>query len=930
MGFKLYTTKDGLLSNQIWKIKQDPKGYLWLGTPEGCSRFDGEEFINFTKSNGLSTTQVWDFAFFSDTVFILQNNGIDIIVNNKITDYIMPNQLIIKGDCFLYYNGDACIYCTIEKSNQRLIYNLRKNQKVDAFDNILKKILSPSGIMEFDKRFFISIDEGKYLRFISIELNSEGNYDTLNQNKITYFNTLIDEISEFPNRKITLPKEYPDKIVGNNFFFDLDQNLNLKIGKKRYIIIRDKRIFLLTDNKITKISFDFYNTFSSIKANDGTIWIATDRGLVKLFAETILNYPYYAGYVDYTWSIFPETESRLWLGGFNKGLFCYENGKCIKSINSINAKEIFSPYYGSEKGFKNDMVIPTGHKGLFVYDFDTDKYRIIRCKRNDDAFFVWKDTIDKKILTGRNTAYCLNEDYSFDSLFTIDSEERLQRINAATRRANNYYFSTGNNILEFNMLNKEQRWLNFKDIRFNSISCDYQQNLWAASDEGIFVMTPKDTMNWLKEQHFWALIIDKKNRLFSVSKDGLYVLDLNEYYKSGYAQFFHFGEDEGFYGAGDENAFYLDEAGKIWLPGASNNVVIYPDELNLKVQKLKTNIVIAECISDSNNLSINSFTDNLGPYKNKDFYFEFHSVCLTSPSKVMYQYRLKGYDTKWSEPTKIRNIRYTNIPHGDYSFEVRAALYNQFDDAEISSISFTVASPFWFKWWFISLAIIFLIFLIILIIRWRIKVANKHILIERKIQQLEMEVLQMQIKPHFIGNSLELIRNYITTENYDKSLIAIQSFGTMLRNVTQNINQSFISLKQEIEIIENYLIFQKLRFEDKFEYKLPIKNCDLLNEIEVPPLILQPFIENSIVHGFQSLKMKGLLTIDYFLNNGNISIVIIDNGVGRKHKVQNKDHKSVGITNSIDRLKLYENSIPEPVLIFDLEQGTKVEIKLKI
>ena len=92
-GFKLYTTKDGLVGNQVWGIKQDAKGFLWLATTEGVSRFDGLKFKNFTKNNGLTNSLIPDIDFSGDTVFVLGRNVIDIIVNDSVIKYYEEDKI---------------------------------------------------------------------------------------------------------------------------------------------------------------------------------------------------------------------------------------------------------------------------------------------------------------------------------------------------------------------------------------------------------------------------------------------------------------------------------------------------------------------------------------------------------------------------------------------------------------------------------------------------------------------------------------------------------------------------------------------------------------------------------------------------------------------------------------------------------------------
>jgi len=934
LGYKIFTTDDGLISNQVWYIRQDPKGFLWLATPEGISRFDGRNFKNYSKKDGLTGSQVWDFGFFGDTVFILLNSTIDIIVNSKIINYGISDSLKLTDDNnFSFIKGS--IYISVESKNTGRFYFYNVNsRKVDPkFDNVLDGIINAQNFVNIDNKLFISYNEGNKFNILhEVILGNNGSYYLVKPSPSTIsYNYLLSKISDNKPIKIIQNKKRAILDRNMNFFFKNQKLFNLRIGNNEHLVIKDEFIYHYAMGKITAINENFYNTFCITQAIDSSIWVATDKGLVRIFHNGIYNFLPKNGYPENAWCIFPQDSNNLWFGVYNKGVLGYNNGKLKTKIDEYEGQGI-NPYPPISRGFYDDMVVPTGNKGLMVYNFRKNNYKFVKCNPTEDTYFSWKDTISNRILTGRNCLFYLDTNYILQKIVRINENTRLFRINGATRRGDYYYFSSGNNIHELHIKTLKQRKLGFNNIRFNSISCDYKGNLWAASDVGIYLMTAKDTLSWLNDEHIWALRIDKNNRLYAVSKNALYFIDINKLYKTGKVEIHIITEDQGFYGAGEQDAFFIDDDGKVWLPGAKNSISIYPDRLDLYIPRLKSYISKAECIS--NNIITPFETNNIIHFKHtqKDFNFEFETVCLKHPEKVLFQYRLKGYEEEWSEPVKPNNIRYTNIPPGNYEFQVRAAIYGQFDDSIIATIPFYINSPFWKKTWFFIFLIILIALSMFLAIKIRIRKLRNQFASSQKLNKLELEVLQMQIRPHFIGNNLELIKSFILEDNKLKSVEAINSFGKMLRDVTQNINQPYITLKEEIEIIENFIIFHRIRFKDSFDYNIIASDINSLNSMEVPPLILQPFVENSIIHGFKSLDYKGLLTIDITCSNNYFLIKIIDNGQGRKTNLQqfNNEHKSIGVNNAIERLKIFNQNPEIPVKIIDLEQGTKIEIKIYI
>ncbi|MBN2834691.1 MAG: histidine kinase [Candidatus Delongbacteria bacterium] len=934
-GYKVFGAKDGLVSNQIWNIGQDSAGYLWLASVEGCSRFDGRESINFTKYNGLTTTQVWDFAFHHDTVFLLLNNHVNIIVDLKVYEWPLKEKLVYRSHRFITIDGNPTIWATRE-NGQDILFDIKKQKHLSGFDSILNIDKSSYGLFyNIKNRLFLHEvynEQTQTEYYYEIYRGLNGVYTAAFDSKNKMVKPIIPN-----NHKIGIRCFYfhendiidkPDEF----FLFESEISLNLKISEGFNVYNTEGKLKIFKDGEIIDTDMAFGAVHAFYMASNSNVWIATDGGLIHLYNDGIINYPVEKGYLKLSWSIFPKSLNDIWLGAFDSGLHHYVDGESFENITEKYNGYILSPYNGSTKGFKNDMVIPTGNKGLFVYDFDTKRYRLIPCSPKNDTYFVWKDTIANRILTGRDVVYYLNSDYTLDSIFQINKRPNLQRVNAVARRDSFYYFSSGNNLLEYNMNSGTQRWLGFQNVRFNSISMDRWRNLWAASDIGIYYLNPNDTISWMKDQHFWALKIDKKNRLFAVSKNGLYLMDLNRFYQTGKAVFVHFGEEEGFAGAGDQDAFFLDDDNKMWLPGTSNNVRIDADKLNLEPERLGTVLSRSIAYYDTTKIDIRDYAGKKIDYFFRDLSFNFHTICFNSPSKVRYQYRLVGYDREWSRPTVERQVRYTNIPPGEYSFQVRAALYGDFEEAEITKIDFEINSPFWQDWWFKMIALFIVLSIISLIAYHRIKKIRKTFEQEQKLRHLEMEVLQMQIRPHFIGNSLELIKGFIFEGNTKKSIDAINSFGKLIRDVTQNINQPYITLKEEIAIISNYLEFQKIRFSDGFEYCFDVPDKSVLTSTYIPPLLLQPFVENAIIHGFKGIKHQGKIEIKIINDVKYLVVEIKDNGVGIQSNslLKTNGHHSVGVENSISRLKIFNQRInsENPIQIKSLDQGTLIQLKI--
>jgi LytS/YehU family sensor histidine kinase len=180
------------------------------------------------------------------------------------------------------------------------------------------------------------------------------------------------------------------------------------------------------------------------------------------------------------------------------------------------------------------------------------------------------------------------------------------------------------------------------------------------------------------------------------------------------------------------------------------------------------------------------------------------------------------------------------------------------------------------------------------------------------VQETEIKAIHSQMNPHFIFNSLHLINHLISTKNYKKAEDLLINFSKLLRNVLEKSDQIFLPLSEELNFIKLYLNIQESRFNNQLKYTI---NCDPeLNQIQIPAMILQPIVENAILHGIaHKIEGVGLISIRAIKEEGEIHIIIQDNGIGRKaSKLINvtKSHRSAGyplIQKKIDLLKIKYN-----------------------
>jgi LytS/YehU family sensor histidine kinase len=212
--------------------------------------------------------------------------------------------------------------------------------------------------------------------------------------------------------------------------------------------------------------------------------------------------------------------------------------------------------------------------------------------------------------------------------------------------------------------------------------------------------------------------------------------------------------------------------------------------------------------------------------------------------------------------------------------------------------------------------------------------------LKEKLAEMEMKALRAQMSPHFIFNSLNSINRYIVKSDPETASSYLTKFSKLMRLILENSNHKIITLEQELSALKLYIELEALRFNHKFRYVLHIDENVDASSIGVPPMIVQPFVENAIWHGLLQKEDTGELSIDVRRNDDVIQFMIEDNGIGRKKAQELKSksislEKSFGLKITTDRLKMANNNSDlSHVEIVDLHDeagqpsGTKVILRI--
>ncbi|MCS7035476.1 MAG: histidine kinase [Saprospiraceae bacterium] len=291
------------------------------------------------------------------------------------------------------------------------------------------------------------------------------------------------------------------------------------------------------------------------------------------------------------------------------------------------------------------------------------------------------------------------------------------------------------------------------------------------------------------------------------------------------------------------------------------------------------------------------------PHDSNTLRLRFYALHYPSEGEIQYRYRLLGADTTFTY-SNVREVLLANLAHGQYTFEVQA----QSPSGQWSAPtrwSFHVCPAWWQTVWFWMLLSLAVALALALAYRWRLRQKHQQTAAMEKIRQLEAAALRAQMNPHFIFNCLNSIQHFIADNNADAATHYLACFARLVRLALHGAVDGRHSLREEIDMLSNYLALEQLRFRNRFEYRITTEPALNLDDVTLPPLLVQPFVENALLHGLQNKQEGGLITVTFALDERHLTAAITDNGPGMKTTDDAKRaHKSVGMMLTQRRLAL--------------------------
>ncbi len=480
------------------------------------------------------------------------------------------------------------------------------------------------------------------------------------------------------------------------------------------------------------------------------------------------------------------------------------------------------------------------------------------------------------------------------------------------------YLSNNNSIYSY----KSGKWkvLARDTVRINDLAL-CQDNIWVATDSGLRVMKNKTLKSILID----GLDSMKIDHLFALGKD-LYIQGEGDLLKWNPKNSQTFKVDF----KSSPSKVVQDQWGDIW----------FAEEGNIIQHKVGA-VNISEPIISNINISVNGILQTSKDFvvneEGSDLKINYEATHLREPKNITFQSLLSPLEKEYQSATSDRSIMYTDLPAGTYTYRLRSTVNgNHFSYSDPITIRVKAKNEVSPLWWVLGASCLFLLFLALLS-NYRLQAyKEKSSLLTAKLRtsndliKSQQKTMQLKMNPHFLFNALNSIQGLVSLNRNDEAKKYIRTFSRMMRSVLDFSTVEKIGLQTEINYLEDYLSIEQMTRSNSFTYTINVDDALIEDDIKVPPMILQPFIENAIIHGVSSIK-EGSITIEIKDEETYLNCIISDNGIGRKEASRKKasTHKSVAITLANERLqKLSKTKISDMIEYKDLLQGTEVIIKI--
>ena len=919
-----YTTKQGLPTNHVYDMAEDSDGFMWFATKQGLVKYDGESFKTFTTQDGLPNNDTWKLEtdhngrvyYFSKSAYqgYVEKDSIYKFAT-KDKEVLAPSSVYKgKNNFWFYANGIKSyknnkisdygfnIYKSLDLTNELLKNHHLKKEQLVPLINPEKKETVYINLREKEIYFYdwdFNLIKTIIINVPELKLSSSFIDSGLTYSQLGYYvfdsGILFIDFKDYSSRFLSFKEVFGDKISMPMYFKLKSTPYEIQINIPGHLAILDF-------NLNVKETYQFSEELGqhSFKDSNGNIWLNNISNGVSLIRNTQIQSQYF--FKDLKVQKINVLDSVFYVGVNNKGIYELE-----PNTNQKNELLQFNIPHSEIYQIKKDKISNKKIAVIARHTYELSKNNAEEIKINnttDNSLINEYSSGGKDYFSYDGNDYIVNSSVIIKCGFNNDLSEILiskQGLLGSRVYKKTAYISGSDGLFLFK--NEKLKPFNNKllNVPINTLFSN-QDFLFIGTDgRGLFLYDEKN-IHHIKASDGLSIqkIITKDNYTWLASQKGVFKIQLNQNYKEQSTIVDAYYESDGLL-QNNTNDIYLDNkflfaATDIGLAKLNLNNIVYKQQPNVYFKTQNDTLIYKN--SERDNVTI---TFALHNYINQEH--------------VKYQYRLLPTQKDWINTT-TKTLNFNNLSPNLYTLEIKAT--DQHNNHSISK-QFLKVVP---AWWETTLAKIGFILLgicsLFLLIRYTKNSIRKKVQAkaeqEKRMAGLELQALRSQMNPHFVHNSLNAIQYFIQRNEVELSENYLSKFSQLIRLFFEYSRRQTVTIKEELDLLTNYLEIEKLRFEEKLQYNISV--CDNIDVEEqlIPSMLLQPIVENAVNHGLFHKKEQGNVKVLFKqLEDSSYQVTVKDDGIGikkSKHifKASSKNYQSNSSKVLHERLDLLNKS----------------------